>query len=88
MLIVRWTAGSKGPDYFKASANTQTVGAAVALLINTMVQQSKVDLSITTVAGFSLGAHVAGYVGDGLPGLRRIIGTVFLKVLNNTVGIE
>jgi pimeloyl-ACP methyl ester carboxylesterase len=74
VLIVRWTTGSKGPDYFKASANTQTTGAAVALLVNNMIQQNKVDLSITTIVGFSLGAHVAGYAGDALPGLRRIIG--------------
>lgn len=47
----------------------------MALLINNMIQQNKVDLSITTIVGFSLGAHVAGYAGDGLPGLRRIIGT-------------
>jgi len=74
VLIVRWTTGSKGPDYFKASANTQTVGAAIALVMNSLIEQNKVDLSLSTVVGFSLGAHVAGYIGDRLPGLRRIIG--------------
>ncbi len=34
----------------------------------------KLMLDRTTILGFSLGAHVAGYAGAAIPGLRKIIG--------------
>lgn len=76
--MVGWTAGSggilSGSVYMKAAANTQAVGKGMAIVVNTMIKQQKAMLELVTVVGFSLGAHIAGYAGNGIPGLKRIIG--------------
>uniref|UniRef100_A0A915KZT5 Lipase domain-containing protein n=1 Tax=Romanomermis culicivorax TaxID=13658 RepID=A0A915KZT5_ROMCU len=73
VLIVRWTEGAKDPWYFKASANTRTVGAALARVVNALNAAGKISISTSTIVGFSLGGQIAGHAGSNIPKLARII---------------
>ncbi|KAK7116823.1 pancreatic lipase-related protein 2-like [Littorina saxatilis] len=64
VIFVDWENGAKGPDYYRATANTRVVGAQVATLIKTL----GVDPAIVHLIGHSLGAHVAGYAGEKFGG--------------------
>jgi len=74
VLLVNWTQGAMAPHYFKAAANTQAAGLALAKVMQVLSQQGKISLVHSTLVGFSLGGHVIGFAGRYLPGLRRIIG--------------
>lgn len=86
VMIVRWTEGSNLTNYIQAVANMRSVGAAVAVVLQAMVDHKKVKLDSVTIIGFSLGAHAAGLAGSRLPGLKRIIGksTVNLSIMCRT----
>ena len=73
VIMVDWPNGNGFP-YEKASANTQVVGAEVALFINYFISQYGSKAADFHVIGHSLGAHVAGYVGERVAGLGRISG--------------
>ena len=88
MICVDWAAGAADPNYVKAAVNTRLVGQQVifhqlkltlfgnqvALLINTInVQFGEINRK-THLVGFSLGAHVSGFVGKELRNLSRITG--------------
>ena len=78
MIKVRWTKGSAGPNYFKATANTRVMGTIIARVLEAITDAKGQSLSGVTLVGFSLGAHVVGFAGkalqaDGRTGLRRII---------------
>lgn len=74
VIIVRWTIGSAFPDYFQAVANTRTMGSVLGRVANEMVRQGKLDPLRTTMVGFSLGAHVAGFGGARVKNLKKVIG--------------
>jgi len=65
-------------NYVKAAANTRSVGSAVADLLKTLISMGKINLEKLTLIGFSLGAHISGFVGNKIPGIPRILGEVFV----------
>jgi hypothetical protein len=65
---------ANGFPYEKASANTQVVGAEVALFINYLIEQHGAKATDFHVIGHSLGGQTAGYVGERVQGLGRITG--------------
>lgn len=69
VVIVDWRGGSL-PLYSQAAANTRLVGMEVAR----MVEGLRLDPARVHIIGHSLGAHIAGYAGERLPGLGRISG--------------
>lgn len=71
-----WENGATLPNYVRAAANTRLIGKQLASLIKNLQSHKKLDLSRVHVIGFSLGAHVSGFAGSELPGLRRITGIV------------
>ena len=88
MICVDWANGAADPNYVKAAVNTRLVGQQVifhqlkltlfgnqvALLINTInVQFGEINRK-THLVGFSLGAHVSGFVGKELRNISRITG--------------
>lgn len=73
VIIVDWSRGS-GLPYTQSTANTRVVGAELALLIQDLVKVANLTLSDTHIIGHSLGAHIAGYAGERVPGLGRITG--------------
>jgi pimeloyl-ACP methyl ester carboxylesterase len=73
VILVDWTGGS-GLPYLKVVANARSIGRGIGNMINAMVGKKKANLSKTTIVGYSLGAHVAGYAGNIAKGLKRIIG--------------
>lgn len=74
VICVDWEAGANLPNYVRAAANTRLVGKQLAFLLKGLQDYKGLDLSRVHLIGFSLGAHVSGFAGSDLPGLRRITG--------------
>jgi len=75
VIAADWKKGSHKLYYPKAAANTLTVGADIAYLMNALVQDHGDDFNNMWCIGFSLGAHVCGHAGMGVNGqLKRVTG--------------
>jgi pancreatic triacylglycerol lipase len=68
--------GSKLTNYLLAVANTRVVGAMVAVFIQRLVSVTNAKPEQIHLIGYSLGAHVSGYVGERImnPKIGRITG--------------
>ncbi|CAL1543555.1 unnamed protein product [Lymnaea stagnalis] len=73
VILVDWSNSSTSP-YEQAVSNARVMGALVAQLIRTIKQVVGVQESNIHIIGYDLGAHVAGYVGQRIPGISRISG--------------
>ncbi|XP_063401427.1 inactive pancreatic lipase-related protein 1-like [Mytilus trossulus] len=73
VIVVVWAEGAK-INYIQAVANTRVVGAVTANMIKLLQRSSSLTLDNVHVVGHSLGAHVAGYVGEIIPDIGRITG--------------
>jgi hypothetical protein len=73
VIVVDWSKGS-GLPYIQATANTQIVGAEIAKLINRMIATRNSKSTDFHIIGYSLSAHIAGYVGQRVVDLGRITG--------------
>lgn len=82
VICVDWEAGASLPNYVRASANTRLIGKQLALLMKELGTHKKLNLSHVHIIGFSLGAHVSGFAGSELPGLKRITGISYNKSNN------
>jgi len=74
VICVDWAAGAVDPNYVRAAVNTRLVGKQVALLIKAINLEFGDINNNTHLVGFSLGAHVSGFVGKELRNLSRITG--------------
>lgn len=74
VVCVDWENGATLPNYVRAATNTQLVGRQIAIVLKDLADHHQLELSKVHIIGFSLGAHVAGFAGSLLPGLRRITG--------------
>lgn len=74
IICVDWEAGATLPNYVRAAANTRLIGKQLAFLMKNLQEHKRLDLSRVHIIGFSLGAHVSGFAGSELAGLRRITG--------------
>ncbi|XP_060583397.1 pancreatic lipase-related protein 2-like [Ruditapes philippinarum] len=69
IITVDWGQGADLP-YLQAVANSRLVAAKISRLIKIMeIPPKKIH-----IIGYSLGAHIAGYVGEDISGIRRITG--------------
>ncbi|XP_052067289.1 lipase member H-like [Mytilus californianus] len=68
VIVVVWTEGEN--DYYY----TRVVGAVTANMIKLLQMSSGLTLNNVHLVGHSLGAHVAGYVGEIIKGVGRITG--------------
>ncbi|XP_037557011.1 pancreatic lipase-related protein 2-like [Dermacentor silvarum] len=73
VITVDWRGGN-GLPYAQATANARLVGAEIAVMIKKLQKVFKANVSTFHIMGHSLGAHVAGYAGERIPGLGRITG--------------
>lgn len=74
VICVDWERGANLPNYVKAAANTRLVGKQLAQLLMALEKHKAVDMDRVHIIGFSLGAHVSGFAGAELDGLKRITG--------------
>ncbi|XP_039285547.1 uncharacterized protein LOC111057670 [Nilaparvata lugens] len=77
LLSIDWGPLAKEGCYIEATHNVQPVGECVARMLEKIVEVRKdVAPQDVHVVGFSLGAHVAGYIGKSLTAFRitRITG--------------
>lgn len=74
VICIDWEAGASLPNYVRASANTRLIGKQLALLMKELQHHKQLNLGHVHIIGFSLGAHVSGFAGSELAGLKRITG--------------
>ena len=74
VICVDWERGATLPNYVKAAANTRLVGKQLAQLLMALEKSKGVNMERVHIIGFSLGAHVSGFAGAELKGLKRITG--------------
>ncbi|XP_063399722.1 pancreatic lipase-related protein 2-like [Mytilus trossulus] len=72
VIVVIWTRGAFD-NYNQAVANTRVVGAVTANMVKLIHSAGGVSYNDVHIVGHSLGAHVAGYVGETVP-IGRITG--------------
>ncbi|XP_077987386.1 inactive pancreatic lipase-related protein 1-like [Glandiceps talaboti] len=70
---VDWRKGALA-IYWQSAENTRVVGAELAVFMKLLQDQTGASYSDMHLIGHSLGAQVAGYAGEGTPGLGRISG--------------
>lgn len=63
IVVVDWSAGDTNTNYLTARSRVSSVGEAVALFIDFLVNTGGASYSDIYIAGHSLGAHVAGFAG-------------------------
>jgi pimeloyl-ACP methyl ester carboxylesterase len=74
VIAVDWSKGNGFP-YTQATANTQIVGAEIAILVNSYINKGLISSDSVHIIGHSLGSHIAGYAGERVsPKIGRITG--------------
>ncbi|XP_041360272.1 inactive pancreatic lipase-related protein 1-like [Gigantopelta aegis] len=73
VFVVDWKKGAKFFDYFQACSDARLIGRIVAKLLETLIDIGASPASLHLI-GHSLGAHIAGYVAEQIPGVGRITG--------------
>ena len=89
VILVDWSRGARDGgsllEFPQASGNAQLVGAQTAELIKFLISNAPGSSGSTDlgkrfyIVGFSLGAHVAGYAGNGGISLGRITGNAMKR---------
>lgn len=73
VIIVDWSNGH-GYSYLQAIANTKIIGAEIAMLLNSIINEKSIDAKSLHLIGHSLGAHIAGQAGAKINNLGKITG--------------
>ena len=73
VITVGWGGGSGFP-YSQAVANTRVVAAEISRMLQYLQTTTGISMDLVHVIGHSLGAHIAGYVGNRIQGIGRITG--------------
>lgn len=63
VFLVNATVAFQGVNIFQATSNARIVGAELALFLDNLKKNKKLDAKDIYLIGYGLGAHVAGYVG-------------------------
>ncbi|KAK0168032.1 hypothetical protein PV327_001873 [Microctonus hyperodae] len=66
VILVDWVNLAAAPHYDFAAENTKLVGSYIAKFVNWLESQKRIVIEDLHVIGFSLGAHVAGFMGKNL----------------------
>ncbi|XP_057297074.1 pancreatic lipase-related protein 2-like [Hydractinia symbiolongicarpus] len=75
VVVVDWKKGAAFP-YHQAVGNARIIGAQVALLLKGLQEQTRLDLMNVHCIGFSMGAHVCGFVGRNFARSNVTIGRI------------
>lgn len=73
VIFVDWSRFGSFLPYTTARGNIQTAAGAIAKFMDYLADELNADHDKMTLIGFSLGAHVAGMVGQNIS-IGRIIG--------------
>ncbi|KAF7263927.1 hypothetical protein GWI33_000899 [Rhynchophorus ferrugineus] len=73
ILSVDWRHAAQAP-YDQAIANSRVVSLEVINMIRVLKKNHEFKLNKLHIVGHGIGAHIAGYVGELLPGIKKITG--------------
>ena len=74
VIAVNWEKGANSVDYRQSVSNARVVGALIGEFMKALQSSTGSPYSSMHLIGHSLGAHVAGYAGEWVPGTGRITG--------------
>lgn len=74
VIVIDWRRGAMTLNYLQAAANTRLVGAIAAVMVEKLNHTYNIQPSMIHIIGHSLGAHIAGYIGERVPRIARITG--------------
>ncbi|XP_052813988.1 pancreatic triacylglycerol lipase-like [Mya arenaria] len=74
VFVVDWAKGAHKLNYAHAAANTRVTAALLAQFIEALHDNGGLHYPDVYMVGHSLGAHVAGYVGERIQDIGRITG--------------
>lgn len=74
VIVIDWRRGAMTLNYLQAAANTRLVGAIAAIMVEKLNHTYNIQPSMIHIIGHSLGAHIAGYIGERVPRIARITG--------------
>lgn len=63
IIFIDWSEGSRTINYVAAANRVESVGRFVGSHISFMIEEGFLRVDRLKVIGFSLGAHIAGFVG-------------------------
>ncbi|RWS29613.1 pancreatic lipase-related protein 2-like protein [Leptotrombidium deliense] len=72
IIFVDWGKTAFSPLYFPSAVNAQVVADVVSAFIRTLVDLRDAKTRTFHLIGFSLGAHISGFVGKRLKGKYRL----------------
>lgn len=75
-MSVDWESGAE-PPYAQAVSNARVVALELIDLIKTLQDNFGVSADKIKIVGHGVGAHIAGYVGCAVTGIKKITGTAF-----------
>lgn len=75
VVSVDWESGAE-PPYLQAIANARVVALEIINLIKTL-KYFGVSANKIVLVGHGVGAHIAGYVGFAVKGIKKITGRAF-----------
>ncbi|XP_071038213.1 pancreatic lipase-related protein 2 isoform X1 [Parasteatoda tepidariorum] len=70
VIVIDWSLGARVPYYIQAAVNTELVGAEAAVLYYRIKDKLGIQEKDLHLIGFSLGAHVVGFIGKRMQELR------------------
>ncbi|XP_077294589.1 phospholipase A1-like [Arctopsyche grandis] len=74
VITVDWSRGGRTWKYWRAVANTRTVGTDIARFLEQLVNATGANIKDFHFVGHSLGAHICSYASNRLGRVRRITG--------------
>lgn len=74
VIVIDWRRGAMTLNYLQAAANTRLVGAIAAVMVDKLNHTYNIQPSMIHIIGHSLGAHIAGYIGERVPRIARKTG--------------
>lgn len=72
VISVDWESGAE-PPYAQAIANARVVALEIVALSKMLEKMGRLSPDRTTLIGHGVGAHIAGYVGKCIKGIKKIV---------------
>lgn len=78
VMLINWVVGADFPNYMQSASNARVIGIMLANVLKRLDAHKKASVDKTTLIGYSLGVHAAGFAGKHLKEkpLKSIIGKI------------
>lgn len=89
VICIDWSLFALDMTYLAARLRCKEIGNYVAELILALLDKTDLKLDTVHVIGFSMGAHIAGYVGKRFEGrIPRITGMRIMRTYQSSAQVK